>query len=79
MSNKDKFSDYALEFKWEEEPDCMSDIFSPVTVYFSGKIFVGERRWRYHNGLYVFDVVNKKWSQIQFHGKREMCRFAMAV
>ena len=79
MSDKDKFSDYALEFKWEEKPDCMSDIFSPVTVYFNGKIFVGERRWRYHNGLYVFDVVNKKWSQIQFHGKREMCRFAMAV
>ena len=57
----------------------MVEISSPVAVFFNGKLFVGERRWRFHPHLYVFNIIQSTWSTLPFPENREWCRFALAV
>ena len=67
---------------WREQPDVLEGMLWPTAVYLNDKIFVGERWWRgwsYHQFLYVFNVVSRKWSKVPFHDSRLMYGFTLAT
>ena len=70
---------------WREQPDLLEWMWRPTAVYLNDKIFVGDRRrrdgwgWSYHQFLYVFNVVSRKWSKVPFHDSCEMYGFTLAT
>ena len=65
---------------WIEQPDVLEEMLYPTAVYLNSKIFVGDRwRWSYDQFLYVFNVVSRTWSKVQFHNSCEMCGFTLAT
>ena len=64
---------------WREEPDILQWMMFPTAVYFTGKIFVGERTLDYRQFLCVFNVVSRTWSKLPFHDSCEMYGFTLAT
>ena len=64
---------------WDEEPRATKWMFEPVAVSFHDDIFVGERRQRYDQFLYIFNIFTRQWTELAFHGQRLMYGFTLAV
>ena len=67
MFEEEKLKLTDLYSNWREQPDVLERMIAPTAAYLNDKIFVHSRGWRYHQFLFVFNVVSRTWIKVPFH------------